>query len=134
MEMKSLCLSLLSTHESAYCIFIGGLDEIGDSDGADSLLKALKEIQDALGERVEICVSSRLEHRFLRSIGRSLELQLHPHREGHASIRLGLSREYSPRSDPRQAKIVSTIEDILLAKAEGYLYGSLSHYEMSSRV
>jgi hypothetical protein len=61
-ELKSVLLGVLEAYSSALCVFVDGLDEVSDQDGAIALMDVINN----MGGRsnVKVCVASRPEPRF----------------------------------------------------------------------
>ncbi|PVH99994.1 hypothetical protein DM02DRAFT_709879, partial [Periconia macrospinosa] len=125
MEIKSICLRLLVRSGTAYCIFVDGLDEISDEDGSDALLKALDHLQGRKENRIKLCVSSRLEYRFLEKIKVARELKLHfvnkedMRKFAWKHLKDHLSTGNKHKSVTSHDRLLHTIVRRLLSKAEG---------------
>lgn len=70
-------VSLASMAGKSFCIFVDGLDEINDDDGAEAIMQAIHRIIDSLGTKVKFCLSSRPEQRFRSRLTGVPEMQLH---------------------------------------------------------
>lgn len=70
-ELQLLLLTVLSTQDVSFCIFIDGLDEICQEDGAGALLKLVADLKAI--PNVKLCLASRPEPRFRR------QLSIEPH-------------------------------------------------------
>ncbi|KAK3320309.1 hypothetical protein B0T19DRAFT_434251 [Cercophora scortea] len=73
-ELKKALVDLLSSASRPSCIFIDGLDEICDDDGATALMRVIDDMR-AL-PNVKLCVASRPEPRFLRRLCNEQHLRL----------------------------------------------------------
>lgn len=73
-ELATLCLSTLESYPSSVCIFVDGLDEVADEDGADALFQILDSWKNI--SKVKLCVASRPEPRFHRRLHRYQHLRL----------------------------------------------------------
>ena len=74
-ELESTCLAVFASHPSPICVFIDGLDEVHDQDGAIALMGIVDRLRAI--STVKLCVASRPEPRFLRRLQHNQHLRLH---------------------------------------------------------
>ncbi|PGH09646.1 hypothetical protein AJ80_07675 [Polytolypa hystricis UAMH7299] len=67
-ELEKITLYALAEHTGATCIFLDGLDEISEAGSAFQLLNLLDKLKDM--RMVKLCVSSRPEVRFARTLSK----------------------------------------------------------------
>ena len=62
-EVRKVCLLALDNFESSLCIFIDGLDEISDDDGAEGLRSVFDDLESCPKAKTKLCMASRPEWR-----------------------------------------------------------------------
>lgn len=73
-ELRAESIRILSSIYRPLCIFIDGLDEINDEDGATDLMRVINDIR--VLANIKICVASRPEPRFEKLLRNEQRLQL----------------------------------------------------------
>lgn len=76
-ELRDICLEILGRGSQPLCIFLDGLDEIADSDGAPGVIGAIDDIIMTLAPNIKICFACRPEHRFKIRLAGVPELKVH---------------------------------------------------------
>ncbi|CAM1503328.1 Fc.00g081040.m01.CDS01 [Cosmosporella sp. VM-42] len=106
-ELRCILLEAMELCSGSLCIFIDGLDEVSDRDGAENLMKIVDLLRKQ--QKVKLCVSSRPERRFELRLGVCPRLQLHklvwPDMQSHVNSSLGPLLEAKSISVPTQEKI-----------------------------
>jgi len=73
-ELNSTCLAVFTSHPLPMCVFIDGLDEICEQDGAIALMEVVDSLRAI--PTVKVCVASRPEPRFSRRLQHNQHLRL----------------------------------------------------------
>lgn len=73
-ELKSMTFEVLESDPGSFCIFVDGLDEVSEEDGAIELLQLIDELK--VIPNVKLCVASRPEFHFQNHLGNLPHLRL----------------------------------------------------------
>lgn len=76
-ELERLLLYIIKELRMSLCLFIDGLDEVYEKDGADVLIDALNKILQQDPSNIKICVSSRPEDRYMKRLEAFPSVRLH---------------------------------------------------------
>jgi hypothetical protein len=118
-ELKSTCLAVLSSHPSPICVFIDGLDEICEEDGAVALIRVVDSLRAI--PTVKICVASRPEPRFSKRLqnGQHLRLQDLTFNDMRKFAKDSLAPYLGASPTATGTKLGLSLPDSLAHKAEG---------------
>ncbi|KAK3994267.1 hypothetical protein QBC44DRAFT_379610 [Cladorrhinum sp. PSN332] len=117
-DLMAVSSALFSSSPSHFCVFIDGLDEVCDKEGADLLMEAVGNLRRT--GNIKLCVSSRPEPRFARRLANEQHLRLQDltaadmHRYAHAKL-----KPYLPTLAQQTYKDRSHSVQSLVEKADG---------------
>lgn len=122
-ELREICLEVLGRKSQPLCIFLDGLDEIADSDGAPEIINAIDDIIKTLAPNVKVCFACRPEYRFKVRFAGVPELNIHllTRRDMCQMVRSEISRHSSslPVEKEQFESFPEQIERTLVDKADG---------------
>ena len=119
-ELEMICLAMLRKQNDPVCIFIDGLDEIDEKDGARALKQAVSRILLAIPGGVKFCLASRPEIQFETWLGNLPTLKLHDltHRDMLQFVEDAMKESQAALKSLSEST-VRQIRERLAIKAEG---------------